>query len=287
MYDKMTKLVDKYYEYGIFDKEYSKESLKYILVDKLKTIKKNKDSIFKRITDTGDTMAYYRYELLELENLPSKKIAKKIESIRDEDIKNSQKEKDNPLYKIEECRDYMKKFNKYFKLQNRDKLFFKYFYMYLFENYGESNIKLEGLIRDFYGDYEHSKENMRNRVDVSDLTKLLHFIRKGNTPLYNKKYRDFFCLTDIDKMINIPKEANNKEKIESKRRAFKQQYYFINSVFDEIMKNSVRKSNQNKIKIDDVYDFSKYFESFEDKFYITDKGVTKHKMIDYSILYFN
>ena len=278
MYNKMTELLDKYYEYGIFDKEYSKESLKYILVDKLKTIKKNNESIFKRITDTGDTLAYYRYELLELEKLPTKKIAKKIYSIDDKDIERAEKQKDNPLYKIEECRDYIRKFNKYFKLQNRDKLFFKYFYFYLFDNYGKSNIKLEGLIRDFYEEFENNNEKMKNRVDVSDLTKLLHFIRKGNTPLYNQQYRDFFCLTDIGTMINVSKEANNKEKIEAKRRAFKQQYYFINSVFDEIINNG---------KSEDVYDFSDYFESFEDKFYITDKGITKHKMIDYAILYFN
>lgn len=113
MYNKMTELLDKYYDDGIFDKEYSKESLKYILVDKLKTIKKNKNSIFKRITDTGDTIAYYRYELLELKKLPLKKLSKQIKNINDEDIKDSEKERDNPLYNIEECRDYMKKFNKY------------------------------------------------------------------------------------------------------------------------------------------------------------------------------
>jgi len=150
--------------------------------------------------------------------------------------------------------------------------------LYLFDNYGKANIHIETLIRKFYKKYKHTDEKKRNRVDVSDLTKLLHFIRKGNTPLYNQQYRDFFCLKNIGSMINTPKDADDEEKIEDKIKVFKQQYYFINSVFDEIIKNS---------KSENIYDFSDYFDSFIDKFYITDKGITKHKMIDYGILYFN
>lgn len=269
MNDKMTELLDKYYDFGIFDKEYSKESLKCLIEEKIKTIKKNKNILFKRITDTGDTMAYYRYELLELDKLPIKTIRQHIQN-------------GTFTYDMNDCREYTKKFNKYFKLQNRDTNFFNQFYSYLFEHRDDKNLYLETLIRDFYTNYTNTTKNGTNRVDVSDLTKLLHFIRRGDTPLYNKQYRDFFFLKDIGSLVDTSTLETPSDVREEKIKVFKQQYYFINSIFDEIINQSRPSSNKKSI-----YNYSDYFDSFIDKFYITDKGVTKHKMIDYGILYFN
>jgi hypothetical protein len=138
------------------------------------------------------------------------------------------------------------------------------------------------LIRDFYTNYTNTTKNGINRVDVSDLTKLLHFIRRGDTPLYNKQYRDFFFLRDVGSLVDTSTLETPSDVREEKIKVFKQQYYFINSIFDEIINQSRPSSNKKSI-----YNYSDYFESFNDKFYITDKGITKHKMIDYGILYFN
>jgi len=272
MADFLTDLINKT-DSDIFDtKRFGGDTtaLKYMIEDNLRVAKQNYKSTFNKITQTGDTLAYYRYELLELDKLDIKTIQNHI--------KNG-----TFRYDLPECREYTRKFNTYFKLQNRDKDFFHQFYSYLFEHRDDKNLYLKTLIKDFYMNYTNTTKNGANRVDVSDLTKLLHFIRRGQTPLYNQQYRDFFYLKDIGSIVDIDKEATSEDIINAKADIFEKQYYFINSIFKEIIDNSRPSSTTKNI---DPYNFSTYFESFIDKFYITDKGITKYKMIDYSILYF-
>ena len=148
------------------------------------------------------------------------------------------------------------------------------YYSYLFIHRDDKKLYLSTLMKDFYKIYVNYTKNGTDRVDFSDLIKLLHFIRKGKTPLYNSKYREFFCLKDINSIVNKSSSTLMDDKID----LFQKQYYFLSKIFDYIAKESNQKSRS-------PYNFSKYFKEFNEKFYINDKGVTQHKMIDYAIWY--
>lgn len=265
---------------NIFDEKRfnsDKKILKQMIEDNIRAAKNNYNSLFNKITQTGDTMAYYRYELLELDKLDFKTIRKSINS--------------TPMTfhtKMKECKDYTDFFNSKFKINSWDTNFQQQFYIFLFLHYDSTKVSISKMIDDFYIDYEKRWGYIPNRIDFSEIAKVLHFIRKGNTPLYNVSYRDFFILKKIedvipkDKDINAENELQREEiKRDLKKEVFKKQFDFIRAIFNEIIANSWSTSKST------LYNYSKFFDEFEKKFYITDKGVTKHKMIDYAILYFN
>ena len=100
MADFLTDLIEKT-DSDIFDtKRFGGDitTLKYMIEDNLRTAKQNYKSTFNKITQSGDTLAYYRYELLELDKLDIKAIQNHI--------KNG-----TFAYDIAECREYTKKFN--------------------------------------------------------------------------------------------------------------------------------------------------------------------------------
>lgn len=238
--------------------------LKQKIEDSLRNIKNNPTKIINDIIANGDTMAVYRFLLLELKKFKPKEI-KAIKSI----ISSSRF-----TYSIDEVKDYTIVFNRDFKLHNRHTLFYNEYYAYLFEHRDDKNLYLSTLMKDFYNTYKNITKNGTNRVDFSDLIKLLHFIRKGKTPLYNSKYREFFCLKDINSIVDKSSSSLMDDKID----LFQKQYYFFSKIFDHIVKESNANSRS-------PYNLSKYFDEFYTKFYITDKGVTQHKMIDYAIWY--
>lgn len=253
-----------------------KKVLKCMIEDNLRIAKQNYKQLFRKITQTNDTLAYYRYELLELDKLDFKTIRNTINA--------------NPMTfhtKMDECKEYTEFFNAKFKINSWDKNFQQQFFIFLFLHYGSTKVSITKMIDDFYKDYQHRWGYVPNRIDFSEIAKVLHFIRKGNTPLYNSCYKDFFILNDIKDVIPKDKdiEAENdthKEAIirDLKKEVFKKQFEFIRAIFNEIIANSWSTSKSS------TYNFSKFFNEFENKFYITDKGITKYKMIDYSILYF-
>lgn len=246
--------------------------LKEKIEDSLKNIKNNPTKIINDIIANGDTMAVYRFLLLELKKIDIKAVKKIISS-------------GNFTYRIKEVKHYTKNFNRDFKIQNRDSLFYNEYFSYLFENRDKQNLQLSTLMNYFYKEYDKKNNNLKSnnqkyfdrkdRVDFSDLVKLLHFIRKGNTPLYNSQYREFFCLKDIS---SIADKSDPSKITKSKIDIFQKQYFFINKIFEHIIRESNQKSGS-------PYNFSKYFKEFNEKFYINDKGVTQHKMIDYAIWY--
>lgn len=169
--------------------------LKEMIEENLRKAKKNPNKLFDKITKTGDTMAYYRYDLLELEKLDYKTIRKSINS--------------SPMTfhtKMKECREYTEHFNSTFKINNWDKNFQQQFFIFLFLNYDTTKVSISKMIDEFYDDYKNRWGSIPNRIDFSEIAKVLHFLRKGNTPLYNVSYRKFFILKDIDDII--PKDKD-------------------------------------------------------------------------------
>ena len=264
---------------AIFDEKRccgDKKVLKCMIEDNLRIAQENYKPLFHKITQTNDTLAYYRYELLELDKLDFKSIRNEINS--------------NPMTfhtKMPQCKDYTEFFNSKFKIKSWDKNFQQQFFIFLFLHYGSSKVSISKMVDDFYNDYQKRWGYIPNRIDFSEIAKVLHFIRKGNTPLYNSCYRDFFILKNISDVIPKENEIEAEDDMQReaiirdlKKEVFKKQFEFIRAIFNEIVANSWSTSKSS------TYNFSKFFDEFEKKFYITDKGITKHKMIDYSILYF-
>jgi hypothetical protein len=278
MSDFMMDLIDKNYELGIFDDKRccgDKKTIKCMIEDNLRFTKKNNKKTIKNMIKNGDTLANYRYLLLELDKLDFKTIRSAINS--------------NPTTfttEMPECKEYTNRFSSTFPIISWDKNFHQQFFIFLFLHYGETKVSISKLIDDFYIDYEQRHGYFPNKIDFFEIAKLLHFIRKGSTALYNENYRDFFILKKIPtKMISNDSDIENNVDIEQvnrdlKKDLFKNQFQFIRAVFTEIIRNSRRNSKNS------IYNYSKNFNGFENKFYITDNGVTKQKMIDYSIWYF-
>jgi len=254
-----------------------KQTIKCMIEDNLKVVKNNNNTV-DRMIQSGDTLADYRYLLLELDKLNFQKILPTIKS--------------KPMtfsVNMKECKNYIKNFRSKFKIISFDENFHQFFFVFLFKEYAstKNRVSISKLIDDFYDEYENQYGDFPNQIDFSQIAKLLHFIRKGNTPLYDAMYKDFFILADIGSIIpkNIKADTEEeKEKIirDMKKDYFKKQYEFIRAIFNEIV-NYGTVNSKTKEKL---YDRRKYVEEFLDRFYVNDKGITKHKMVDCSIMHF-
>lgn len=279
MADFLADLLDKT-DIEIFDKKRcggDKHTIKCMIEDNLKVVKSNNNTV-DRMIQCGDTLADYRYLLLELDKLNFQKILPTIKS--------------KPMTfsdKMKECKSYIKNFRSKFKIISFDENFHQFFFIFLFKEYAskKSRVSISKLVDDFYDEFENQYGYFPNQIDFSQIAKLLHFIRKGNTPLYDAMYKDFFILADISSIIPKNIEADTEEQKEiiirdMKKDYFKKQYEFIRAIFNEIV-NYGTANSKTKEKL---YDRKKYFDEFLDRFYVNDKGITKHKMVDSTIMHF-
>lgn len=267
MADFLADLIDKTDD-DIFDKFFTdKTAIKFVIEDKLRNIKKNKSKVFGKLSHSGYTMGAYRFALLELDKINTKPI---INAINSGTFK----------YDMTGISHYTKRFHSDFPLSNRDSVYYQKFWEYMFEHKDDKNLYLKTLIKDFYKTYANSHPKFAHRVDVSDLTKLLHFIRKGKTPLYNTDYVNFFCLRSINEIADTDSSIPSQQIMDEKIEIFEKQYYFIRAIFEEIITQSRPSAKTPK---NNPYNFSELFDDFNDYFYITDNGVTKHKIVDYCI----
>lgn len=261
-----------------------KKVLKCMIEDNLRIAQKNDNSKNKssqtinKMIQSGDTLANYRYLLLELDKLNFKKILPTINS--------------NPMTfttDMVECKKYVSEFRSKFKIISFDENFHEFFFVFLFKEYAspKSRVSISKLVDDFYQEFETEYGYFPNKIEFSQIAKLLHFIRKGNTPLYDAMYKDFFILAEIGTIIPKNIEAKTEEEKQTiirdmKKDYFKKQYEFIRAVFNEIVNYGTAKSKTNE----KLYDRRKYFDEFLERFYVNDKGITKHKMFDSTIMHF-
>jgi len=286
MADFLTDLIERT-DISIFDTKRclgDKKVIKCMIEDNLKITQKNDNTKGKssrtidKMIQSGDTLANYRYELVELGKLNYKKILPTINA--------------KPMTfttDMEECKEYVDFFRSKFKIISFDGDFHQFFFIFLFKEYAstKSRVSMSKLVDDFYDEYEKQYGSFPNKIDFTQIAKLLHFIRKGKTPLYDSTYKDFFILSDIDKIIPKNIKAENEEEKQSiirdmKKEYFKKQYEFIRAIFNEIANYGTKKSKTNE----KIYDRRNYFNEFIKRFYVNDKGITKHKMIDSSIMHF-
>ncbi len=280
MVDFLTDLLSKT-DIDIFDKKRcggDVNVIKYMIEDNLSVTKRNGSRTIDKMIQSGDTLAHYRYELVELGKLNYKKILPTINA--------------NPMTfttDMDECKDYVEFFRSKYKIISFNKDFHQFFFVFLFKEYAstKSRVSMSKLVDDFYKEYETEYGYDPNKIDFAQLTKILHFVRKGNTPLYDSMYRDFFVLSDISKIIPKKIEADSEEEKEKiirdmKKDYFKKQYEFIRAIFNEMVNFGTAKSKTKE----KLYDRRKYFDEFIERFYVNDNGITKHKMIDSTIMHF-